>query len=66
MHTKTSQVTGKLLFSVKEFCQMVGIGRTTFYQELKNGRIRAKKSGRSTLIPKSELERFIKELPDVR
>ncbi len=66
MHTETSQVTGKLLFSVKEFCQMVGIGRTTFYQELKNGRIRAKKLGRSTLIPKSELERFIKELPDVR
>lgn len=66
MSTENDKTTGKLLFSVKEFCQMVGIGRTTFYQELKNGRIRAKKLGRSTLIPKSELERFIKELPDVR
>ena len=42
---------------------MVGIGRTTFYQEVKAGRIKAKKMGRSTLIPKSELERFIEELP---
>ena len=66
MHTEINQTAEKLLFSVKEFCQMVGIGRTTFYQELKNGRVKAKKLGRSTLIPKSELERFIKELPDVR
>ena len=65
MHTEINQTAEKLLFSVKEFCQMVGIGRTTFYQELKNGRVKAKKLGRSTLIPKSELERFIKELPDV-
>ncbi|WAV88897.1 helix-turn-helix domain-containing protein [Oxalobacter aliiformigenes] len=63
MNTENDKTTGKLLFSVKEFCEMVGIGRTTFYQEVKAGRIKAKKMGRSTLIPKSELERFIEELP---
>ena len=63
MNTENDKTTGKLLFSVKEFCEMVGIGRTTFYQEVKAGRIKAKKVGRSTLIPKSELERFIEELP---
>ena len=63
MNTEYDKTTGKLLFSVKEFCEMVGIGRTTFYQEVKAGRIKAKKMGRSTLIPKSELERFIEELP---
>lgn len=63
MNTENDKTTGKLLFSVKEFCEIVGIGRTTFYQEVKAGRIKAKKMGRSTLIPKSELERFIEELP---
>ena len=63
MNTENDKTTGKLLFSIKEFCEMVGIGRTTFYQEVKAGRIKAKKMGRSTLIPKSELERFIEELP---
>ena len=63
MNTENDKTTGKLLFSVKEFCERVGVGRTTFYQEVKAGRIKAKKMGRSTLIPKSELERFIEELP---
>ncbi|WP_288637875.1 helix-turn-helix domain-containing protein [uncultured Oxalobacter sp.] len=63
MNTENDKTTGKLLFSVKEFCEIVGIGRTTFYQEVKAGRIKAKKMGRSTLITKSELERFIEELP---
>ena len=63
MNTENDKTTGKLLFSVKEFCEIVGIGRTTFYQEVKAGRIKAKKMGRRTLITKSELERFIEELP---
>ena len=63
MNTENDKQTGKLLFSVKEFCEMVGIGRTTLYQEVKAGRIKAKKMGRSTLIPKSELEGFIEEVP---
>lgn len=40
--------------SVAEFCAMYGIGKSFFYEELKAGRIRAKKAGARTLIPTSE------------
>lgn len=53
----------KALLSVKEFCHLAGIGRTTFYQQIQEGRIIAKKFGRRTLIPRSEFERFVSELP---
>jgi excisionase family DNA binding protein len=39
-----------ILFSVNEFCQRKGIGRTFFYRELKAGRIKAVKIGKLTKV----------------
>lgn len=39
----------------------LGIGKTTFYALLKEGRIKAFHVGRRTLIPESELQRFVAE-----
>lgn len=50
---------GKAAFSVPEFCASVSIGRTTFYQQVKDGRIRVAKIGRRTLIPSSEVDRWL-------
>ena len=50
-------------FSVRDFCQWAGIGRTAFYEELKTGRLAAKKFGKRTLIPIAEAHRWVEGLP---
>ena len=54
----------KVFLSVNEFCSAVGIGRSLFYEELGAGRLKAKKCGKRTLIPVSELEEWPKRLPN--
>jgi excisionase family DNA binding protein len=46
---------------VPQACARLGIGRTAFYELLKSGEIRAIKVGTRTLVPESELQRFIAE-----
>lgn len=50
-------------FSVNDFCQWAGIGRTALYAEMKTGRLNARKLGRRTIIPKTEAERWLAALP---
>jgi excisionase family DNA binding protein len=49
--------------TVNGFCDRYNIGRTTFYAEVKAGRIRLVKMGRKTLIPEPEGERWLASLP---
>ena len=51
--------------TVGGFCQRFSIGRTTFYAEVKAGRIRPVKVGRKTLIPVREAARWQASLPAV-
>lgn len=51
------------VFSVNDFCQWAGIGRTAVYAEMKTGRLTARKFGRRTIIPKTEAERWLAALP---
>lgn len=53
------------VFSVNDFCQWAGIGRTAVYAELKAGRLTARKFGRRTIIPVSEAEKWLESLPTV-
>jgi excisionase family DNA binding protein len=48
--------------TVDGFCHRFSIGRTTFYAEVKAGRIRPVKVGRKTLIPEAEVERWLASL----
>jgi len=50
--------------TVNEFCKTYRIGRNTFYNELKTGRLSAKKAGKKTLVLKSEAQRWERSLPD--
>ena len=47
------------LLSIDEAAAALGIGRTAFYQELTNGRLRSFKVGRRRLIPASAIEAYI-------
>jgi excisionase family DNA binding protein len=49
--------------TVDGFCHRFSIGRTTFYGEVKAGRIRPVKVGRKTLIPVPEAARWQASLP---
>lgn len=50
-------------YSISQVLEMVPVGRTTLYHEISQGRLKAKKIGRRTLILAEDLERFIENLP---
>jgi excisionase family DNA binding protein len=50
-------------FSIKEFCRRFGVGRTTVYEEIKLGRLRARKIGRRTIILEDDAEEWLRRLP---
>jgi excisionase family DNA binding protein len=41
------------------FAQVVGLGRTTIYQLIRDGQIRSIKVGRRRLIPAEEVDRLL-------
>ena len=48
--------------SIKESQMILGLGRTSIYQLLSEGKIQGLKCGRRTLILKEELENFLNNL----
>jgi excisionase family DNA binding protein len=53
----------KMLHSVSDACALLGIGRTTLYELIKNGDLEATKVGRRTLLTTASLEAFIESRP---
>lgn len=56
-HTQTAPT--KQAFRIKEAVAAYGVGRTTLYRLIGEGRIRVSKVGKRTLIAKSELDALI-------
>jgi excisionase family DNA binding protein len=50
-------------FSIQEFSQVYGAGRTKVYEELKSGRLRGRKVGRRTIISEDDAEDWLRRLP---
>lgn len=59
-------VTEKVAFDINEFCEAFGVGRSFVYQELAEGRLKAKKVGRKNLITKQQADEWLAALPDAR
>ena len=53
-------------FSINEFCRRYGIGRTSAYQEIAAGRLRAVKAGRRTLVTREAAEAWLGTLSQVQ
>jgi excisionase family DNA binding protein len=51
--------------SIAQFSENYGIGRTKTYQEVKSGRLRARKVGRRTIITEEDAEAWLTRLPAV-
>jgi excisionase family DNA binding protein len=49
--------------SIDEFCRDYGVGRTTAYEELNAGRLRARKCGKRTIITADAAEDWLRALP---
>lgn len=50
--------------TIARTCDRLSIGRTTFHELVKQGRLRVFKLGRKTLIPESEIQRLVAEEMD--
>ena len=44
---------------IPDVCRRLGIGRTLLYKIIKSGQIHTIKIGNRTLVPESELRRFV-------
>jgi hypothetical protein len=56
---------GRRAMSVAEFCQRYSTGRTRAYEEIKAGRLRARKCGKRTVISADDAELWLGSLPSV-
>ena len=48
-----------LAWQIEPACNRAGIGRTMMYQLIKAGEIKTIKVGRRTLVPESELQKWL-------
>lgn len=51
------------LLTITEFCKSVNLGRTVAYRLINEGKVKAVKLGKKTLIPRSSVDDFIASLP---
>src|SRR4051812_15581511 len=58
----TALVTTKLSYSILEVQKLVGLGRTTIFKAIKEGRLAVVKEGSRTLVLASELSRWTSDL----
>ena len=51
-------------YTIKQFCEEFGIGRSLAYAEIAAGRLRSRKVGKRTLVLRSDAEKWAALLPD--
>jgi len=49
--------------SIEQFCDRYEIGRTTAYAEIREGRLRARKCGKRTIIADDDADNWLQHLP---
>ncbi len=62
--TKEKEKKMSQLIPLREWCKANGFGITTGYKLLKEGKIKAHKVGKLTMITQEEAQKFISNLPE--
>jgi excisionase family DNA binding protein len=55
--------TGRAAFSVQEIMVQIGLSRDNVYRLIREGRLKARKVGRRTLVTNTDLQEFLQALP---
>ena len=53
----------KISVTIREACELSGLGRSSIYKLFNEGKLTPRKSGKRTLILVRELEAYLKNLP---
>jgi excisionase family DNA binding protein len=56
-----AETTEPLAYRVAQFCKLIGLGKTAFYERVKDGRIRTIRIGGRRLVPAEEAQRLVRE-----
>lgn len=59
MNTKPKETVTPRAFKVNPFCEMLGIGRTTFYNLVKEKKLHTVMIGGRRVVPASEIDRLL-------
>jgi excisionase family DNA binding protein len=60
---RTTQPTRQQAYSVENFGQVFNIGRSMIYEEIRAGRLKARKAGARTLITHEDAMAWLNALP---
>lgn len=52
--------------SIPEACAVAGVGRTKIYEAIEDGRLKARKLGKRTIILRTDLQDFLQTLPVIQ
>lgn len=63
---KRSPDQARLAYRVDDFCRAIGICRSNFYSQMKDGSIRTVVIGGRRLVPASEVERLLSSQDSVQ
>jgi excisionase family DNA binding protein len=63
-HERRAEAHGRLAYPIDVFAEAVGVGRSKIYEEIRAGRLHAKKLGSRTLITAQAASDYLSQLPD--
>ncbi len=66
MTDNTTIPADRLAVGIMDAARLAGVGRSTIYQSIKEGGLKARKAGRRTLILKDDLQAWLNSFPPAK